>query len=486
MSSGLSLLANDELPKGWAEVSLREFRREKSTIFNPDNYADETVELYSIPSHEFGTPEIVKGAEIGSSKQFVQTGDVLLSKINPRINRAWVVGDFSRFQKVASTEWVVFEKSNAVIPVLLKYLVTEVRIRDYLSHNASGVGGSLTRIKPSLVDTILVGLPPLNEQHRIVAKIEALFSELDKGIEALKTTREQLKVYRQAVLKHAFEGKLTAQWREENKDKLESHGQLLDRIQQEQTGNNDVLPGSWVVCTVKEILSYGPSNGRSVKDRKDGFPVLRLTALKAGKIDLSERKNGDWERDAAEQYIVQPGDFLLSRGNGSKHLVGRGGIVPEYKGEVAFPDTMVRLRINPEIMHVEYFSLVWQSRLMRDQIESSARTTAGIYKINQRHIEGFVVPVPGLLEQAAVVAQVEEKLSNIDQQELEIDKALLSSEILRQSILKKAFSGQLVPQDPNDEPAAVLLERILAEKAAQAKGGARAGRSGKKKKNEAA
>lgn len=326
------------------------------------------------------------------------------------------------------------------------------KLNELIDKAHGGVG--LRHVTKGKFEETKIELPPLSEQRRIVAKIEELFSELDKGIECLKTARGQLKIYRQVLLKHAFEGKLTAQWREENKD---GSGPL----------KADSVPITWRWSCVGDLLLEGPSNGRSVKDRADGFPVLRLTALKNGRIDLSEFKHGDWDRKAALPFVVKAGDFLLSRGNGSKHLVGRGGVVPDHQGEIAYPDTMVRLRVDPQRMRIDFFRLLWESRLVRNQIESAARTTAGIYKINQRHIEGFRVPVPDLDEQQIIVDLLEEKLSIVEQLENELEIRLTTSETLRQSILKKAFSGQLVPQDPNDEPASVLLERILAEKATQ-------------------
>lgn len=288
-------------------------------------------------------------------------------------------------------------------------------------------------------------LPPFQEQKRIVAKIEVLFSELDNGIAALKTAREQLKVYRQAVLKNAFEGKLTAQWRQEN----------------------GISHGLWREMSVKELAVLGPSNGKSVKDLAGGFPVLRLTALKNGKVDLSEFKEGAWSAQEAASYIVHKGDFLFSRGNGSKHLVGRGGLVTEPENSVAFPDTIMRIRLDTDKVIPEYFSYAWESRLIRKQIEQSARTTAGIYKINQQHVKSFTLPVPPVSEQKVILSLVEEKVSSIDALLDDTEQQLSKAETLRQSILKKAFSGQLVPQDPNDEPASELLARIKAEKEVQ-------------------
>lgn len=285
-------------------------------------------------------------------------------------------------------------------------------------------------------------LPPLNEQKRIVAKIEELFSELDKGIESLKTAREQLKGYRQAVLKHAFEGKLTADFR---------HGK----------------PPAWATLSVSQLLNQPLCNGRSVKDRIGGFPVLRLTALKGGRIDLAESKEGDWNREDALPVLVSSGDFFVARGNGSKHLVGMGGLVPEVTKEVAFPDTMIRLRLKTACVDPRYFALCWNSRIVRQQIERDARTTAGIYKINQDHISQFTLPVPPIEEQRVIVSRVEEKLSEAESAIEQLSNDLQRGAALRQSILKKAFSGKLVAQDLDDEPASVLLERIRAEKEAQ-------------------
>ena len=320
--------------------------------------------------------------------------------------------------------------------------------------------------------------------------------------------RAKLNVYRQAVLKYAFEGTLTAHWREENKDTLEEPRQLLARVKQGrdarckqqlkewktavkawekkgQGGHKPRKPNSrpalippnegeitnlrsrtngWLQIKAEALLAELPANGHSVKDRASGFPVLRLTAIKNEKLDVSEAKNGNWEREDALPYLVREGDFLLARGNGSKQLVGRGCSVPALEHDVAYPDTMIRLRVDTSVIDVSFFSYVWNSPLLRRQIEGVARTTAGIYKINQGQILNFIVPLCSLTEQAVVVKRLSAAMSAIDVIEKEINKHLGRADSLRQAILKKAFSGQLVPQDPNDEPASVLLERTRAER----------------------
>jgi len=290
VSMELNLVGSDKLPKGWVKLCLKDVRRGRSTTFNPARDPNATLELYSVPSHETGKPEIVRSSEIGSSKQYVGVGDVLLSKINPRLNRSWVVGNHSNHPKIASTEWIVFEKNKAVLSSFLQYVLTDFRIRDYLSHNASGVGGSLTRVKPSLMDTIFIGLPPVDEQHRLVAKIEALFSELDKGIESLKTAREQLKIYRQAVLKHAFEGKLTARWREENADKLESPEQLLARIQQEREARYQQHLEEW-----KSAVKAWEESGKEGKKPAKPLKPKVLPSFSDAEVEQLEVLSNGWK-----------------------------------------------------------------------------------------------------------------------------------------------------------------------------------------------
>ncbi len=383
--------------------------------------------------------------------------------------------------------------------------------QEYARKRASGT--TFLELSGSAFGDLPVPLAPTTAQHKIVAKIEELFSELDKGIENLNAARAKLDVYRQAVLKHAFEGKLTAQWRKENKDKLDTPEQLLARIRREQAeryeqqlkvwkaaikawmikgkqgqkprkpetltslclpsevevANLPHLPFGWLWTTVNTFLLEPPRNGHSVKHSSSGFPVLRLNAIKKEKLDLSEQKNGAWEREDALSYLVREGDFLLARGNGSKQLVGRGGLVPALEHDIAYPDTMIRLRVNRSVIGRSFFSYVWNSHLLRRQIEGAARTTAGIYKINQGQILNFNLPLCSLIEQAVVVRQLSSILSVIDRIETEVNNQLGTANQLRQSILKKAFSGQLVAQDPNDEPASVLLERIRAERAKAAK-----------------
>nr|WP_250402349.1 restriction endonuclease subunit S [Streptomyces cellostaticus] len=170
-----------------------------------------------------------------------------------------------------------------------------------------------------------------------------------------------------------------------------------------------------------------------------GFPVLRLTALKRGGVDLSEHKAGAWGEEEATPFLVSEGDFLLSRGNGSLKLVGRGATVRRAGFPVAFPDTMIRVRIQRDVILPKYLEFIWDSGIVRGQIEGAARTTAGIYKINQGILEGIKLPIPPLGEQDRIVEALDGYLSRLDAAESLIAASYRRTSALQDSLLQQAF-----------------------------------------------
>ncbi|MFH9816872.1 restriction endonuclease subunit S [Streptomyces sp. NPDC017230] len=194
------------------------------------------------------------------------------------------------------------------------------------------------------------------------------------------------------------------------------------------------LPEGWVSVRLADVLSEPLANGRSVRDREGGFPVLRLTALKDGWIDLSQSKQGAWTADEAAPFCVVEGDFLLSRGNGSLSLVGRGGVVGAVPAPVAFPDTMIRVRPDRRVLDSAFLRLIWQSPMVRSQIESRVRTTAGIYKLNQKILEDIHLLLPPLSEQERIVESLEVDLSRLDTADKLLRKSTLRVTRLKHSV----------------------------------------------------
>jgi type I restriction enzyme S subunit len=163
-----------DIPTECDFLRLGEFRDKAKRSVNPARFPDEQFELYSVPSYEAGVPETVPGSEIGSNKISVQPNSVLFCRINPHISRSWVTGNYTKNRKIASTEWVVFPENSTLSPKFLKYFLQTSDFYDYLQMNVSGVGGSLTRARVDAIDDYQFPLPPLPEQHAIVAKIEVL------------------------------------------------------------------------------------------------------------------------------------------------------------------------------------------------------------------------------------------------------------------------------------------------------------------------
>lgn len=394
--------------------------------------------------------------------------------------------------------------NNAILSKFLFYQAQSTEFRHQLEEKATAT--TISIVNKSNFEKILVNIAPLNEQKRIVAKIEELFSELDNGIAALKTAREQLKVYRQAVLKHAFEGKLTAKWREKNADKLESPEQLLARIQQERearyqqqledwkaavneweaNGKEGKKPGkpkeppqlellestlpigwltvslNWLLTTEKKPMTTGPFGTALKKSEHQprGVSVLGIENIGNGKF-LSGNKIFVTEEKAEElvPFKVHSGDIIISRSG----TVGEICEVPEKVNNALISTNLLRVSLDNTFILSPFFVLMFQGGNVKLQVKDLCKGSSREF-LNQSILSLIKYPVCGLEEQKALLKQLELIFANIEQQEKEILLSLEKAETLRQSVLKKAFSGQLVPQDLSDEPASELLARIQAEK----------------------
>ena len=372
-------------------------------------------------------------------------------------------------------------------------------------------GTTFLELSAKAFGSLPIPLPPTAAQMKVVAKIEEVFSELDKGVLALKTARAQLNVYRQSLLKHAFEGKLTTDWRKKNKDKLESPEQLLARVGEEcearhkhmlgewkcavrtwkQGGEvgakpkmprkfNDgsairpnvtkslpALPNGWSYVRLGQLID-GPKYGTSKKCayQYEGTGVLRIPNIVLGEVDTSDLKGASFQEDERRAYELKNGDILIVRSNGSITLVGRCAVITKSEEQYLFAGYLMRLRGNAKVALPSYLSIILSCPLVRSQIAHKAKSTSGVNNINSAEIQSLVVPICSLSEQHAMIDQLAACLSSISELELEIDSQLGTVEMLQESILKQAFTGQLVPQDPNYEPASVLLSRIRKAKTA--------------------
>ena len=313
-----------------------------------------------------------------------------------------------------------------------------------------------------------IPIPPLAEQKRIVTKIEELFSELEKGIETLKTANAQLAVYRQSILKDAFEGKLTAEWRARQEDKLEPADELLQRVRKSkliQLRSKDLeelptLPKEWVYTYLSNIGEL--ARGKS-KHRPRNAPILfggPYPFIQTGEVRAAKRVVRTFDKTYSELGLKQ--SKLWPKGTLCITIAANIAETAFLGFDACFPDSVVGFKEYEGAVESEYVDLFIKA--VRARIEAYAPATAQ-KNINLTTLEGLVIPLAPIKEQRALVQFVSEQFSVIDQSIEDIETNLLKAEALRQSILKKAFAGELVPQDPSDEPASVLLERIRAERA---------------------
>lgn len=491
-----------ELPAGWEKAELSEICLVNPTIDKSAIADDLAVSFVPMPAVEAenGAVDVSATRKFGEVKKGYtpfREGDVLFAKITPCMEngKMAVVPALHNGLGFGSTEFHVLRAHPGISPQFVYYFVSSRFFRHVAEHNMSGAVGQ-RRVTMPYLSTCKIPVPPTAEQHRIVAKIEELFSELDQGVASLKTAREQLKVYRQSLLKNAFEGKLTSTWRAAHRDQLETAAALQQRIARErqaryqqqladwqtagQAGTKPKPPKPLPPLTAEELaelpelpegwgwVKYGDlcslvRNGISAKPEGDsGTPIFRISAVRPMCFDMADIRyinNAGGEFDA---YGLERGDLVFTRYNGSRQYVG---VCAEYRSDEKrlFPDKLVQTRVSSSLLLASFLEKALNSGASRAFVESKIRTTAGQSGVSGEDIKNIPVPVCCLEEQHEIVQELESKLSEADQLDQTLATALQQADALRQSILKKAFCGQLVKQDKNDEPATALLERIRAE-----------------------
>jgi type I restriction enzyme S subunit len=420
-----------------------------------------------------------------NEKFFINNGDFLFSRANTiELVGACVIAS-KVTKRIMLSDKILRINFKGLNPGYVLYFLRSRQGRVQIEAFSTGNQESMRNIGQQRIKSIQIPIPPFQEQHRIVAKIETLFSELDKGIESLKIAREQLKVYRQAVLKHAFEGKLTAQWREQNNDKLETPEQLLARISAPKQPRGGREASGEIIEGIAALSVNNPT-----KKAPDGWlwtPLLRIARQETG--HTPSRKHPEyWGGDQywigivdARQHHGQVIQDTLQKAtklgleNSSARILCTDTVCLSRTASVGYVTIMGKPMatsqdfatwscteaLDPKFL---MYALMAEGNEIRRFGKGTTHTTIYFPEIRALHI-----CLPSVQEQKVIVETVESKLQHVGKMVQETEDQLKRSETLRQSILKKAFSGQLVPQDPNDEPASALLARIQSEIAVQPK-----------------
>ncbi len=426
-----------EIPKTWVNSKLGDicFTTSGGTPSRKrDDYYGGTIPWVKSGELSKGvitkTEEYITDAAVkGSSAKVFPAGTLLIALYGATIGKLGFLG--------------VDAATNQAICGIFKNEILDLNYLFYfLYHNKNklieqGAGGAQPNISQTILKELEITIPPPVEQLRIVAKIEELFSDLDKGIENLKTAQEQLKIYRQAVLKYACEGRLT-------------NPEL----------NEGQLPIGWQLKKLGEIFK-STSGGTPSRKRDDFYggniPWVTSGELSKGLINQTDEYITEEALRNSSAKIFPAGTLLIALYGATIGKLGFLGIAAATNQAVCgiFPSEDVSLN------YMFHFLTLNKQKLIESAVGGAQPN------ISQTILKDLEVcyPVENKIQEL-VVAEIESRLSVCDKIEESIEQGLKQAEALRQSILKKAFEGKLVPQDPNDEPAHVLIQRIKSERAA--------------------
>lgn len=370
----------------------------------------------------------------------------------------------------------------------------------------SSAGSNINNIKSSELAAQRFELPPRREQTRIVEKLEELLSDLDAGVAELKAAQKKLAQYRQSLLKAAVEGALTAEWRKRNRPD-ETGAQLLERILHErrqrweakqlakfkeqgktppkgwqdkypepvQPDATDLpaLPEGWAWATVDQCsldemaITDGPfgSNLKSAHYQDNGPRVIRLQNIGNGTFVDAYAHISNNHYEQLIKHAVNKDDLVVAM---LGENLPRACVIPEGVSPAIVKADCARIRLNQQLLKPTILNALLNAKPTRDHIAGRVKGI-GRPRINLGHIRSIPVPICSQEEQQAIELILMDADRSINEQNAAIELSLRQAAAQRKNLLKAAFSGQLVPQDPNDEPASVLLERIRAERAGKAK-----------------
>lgn len=362
---------------------------------------------------------------------------------------------------------------------------------------AMSMGGAQPNINQGIIRAYPFPLAPLNEQRRIVDEIEAQFTRLDAGIAALKRLEANLKRYKASVLKAACEGDLVPQdpsdepasellarilrerreqWEADKLAEYKAKGKKPPKNWQDKykepvepdTDDLPDLPEGWVWTSFDQLLEELKNGyfGGAPNTEPPGIMILRIGAVRPLSVDLSDRGYFDEYDEKMSNYFLRENDLLFTRYNGNIEYVGACGMVRGLdERDILYPDKLIRATlVDSDTSIPTYLEMYFATHLPRTLIEKMVVSSAGQNGISGTKLKSLPVALPPTDEQHEIVTEAERLLSIADELEKATRESMKRAERLRQSILKEAFAGRLVPQDLSDEPASELLARIRAER----------------------
>ncbi len=468
----------------WAIVELEKLVQSQKGK-KPNRFSDQPKEgfLPYIDIRAFEKNEIRRYAESGTSK-LANENDILVVWDGARSGFVGIGIKGAIGSTIVALKIVVVNSKY-----IYRFLQTQF---DYINSNPRGTG--IPHVEPKLFWKLQVPLAPLNEQKRIVEKLDKLLAKVESAKSRLDKIPTLLKRFRQSVLAAAVSGELTKDWREKN---LNHSAQIvIDDIYISKTiiyrntydlaikNNNKKpspfkqndepiqkellpeIPNTWKWDRLVNIthIQGGVTKGRKLENHKKiELPYLRVANVQDGFLDLSEIKTIPIKDTEKEKYLLKKGDILFTEG-GDRDKLGRGTIWNGQVQDCIHQNHIFRARPYSNKLISEYISFVTKSEFSKTYFMEKASQTVNLASINMTNLGDLPVPIAPYDEQKEIVKRVETLYKTADQIEERYQKAKAYVDKLQQSILAKAFRGELVPQDPNDEPAEKLLEWIREER----------------------
>ncbi len=472
-----------DLPLGWKRVKLPYFchlimgQSPPSSTYNTQKIGLPFYQGKSEFGHIYPNPQ----KYCSKPNKIAEKGDILLSVRAP-VGATNVCLEKSCIGRGLAALRPLENSSTKFIFFLFRYLEPILA--------KAGTGTTFKAINKDFLCQLELNVPPLPEQHRIVEKIEELFSELDNGVASLKKALEQLKTYRQAVLKWAFEGKLTEKWRNAHQDSLEDADTLLEQIKaerkrhyqqqladwkqalkewenngketkkptkpqqpkdlppltKEELSNLPSLPNGWMWVKLGNLCDIigGVTKGRKLEGKNTiSLPYLRVANVQDGYLDLSVIKYIEVLPEDLEKYRLVSGDILYTEG-GDRDKLGRGTIWRNEISDCIHQNHVFRARTFQQLIKSLYISYFSQTQTARNHFFKHGKQTVNLASINMTVLSNLPIVLCSTVEQKLILDEIESRLSVCDQLEATLTENLNKAEALRQSILKRAFEGKLV------------------------------------------
>ena len=436
----------DDLPTTWALTNLGSVVNYGSTSkAEPNEIADGdwVLELEDIEkdSSRLLQKMTFLQRQSKSTKNRFQTGDVLYGKLRPYLNKVLIAGE----PGYCTTEILPFKAAAHIDNRYLFYWLKHPVFLKYVEAESHGM--NMPRLGTETGKAAPFVLAPRNEQTRIANQLDTLLARVQACNNRFDAIPALLKRFRQTVLNAATSGRLTEEWR----------------------GLDDLKQGEWETVALQDVIAE-MRNGLAQKPTESppGSKILRIGAVRSGQLNLDDHRYLVVSDKEAEQYALKQDDLLLTRYNGSLEFVGVCAALTHDAPGYVYPDKLIRVRVRADRAIAKFIEITFGCRTMRTQVESFVKSSAGQRGVSGADLKAAKFSLPPIDEQAEIVRRVEALFTLADRIEARCTAARTQAQRLTPLVLAKAFRGELVPQDPNDEPASALLARIASSNTAAA------------------